>query len=115
MVEKKLKAASAAGLKSILCIDKISQLPKDANFVFAVAYEPVFAIGTGKACPPEKAEKMYFAIKKFLSKDTPILYGGSVNSLNARDYIQKAHFDGLLVGGASLKPQEFVDIVKNAC
>lgn len=110
---KKLKAALVAGLKPILCIDKISQLPRDIKNGFIVAYEPLFAIGTGKACPPEKAEKMRVAIKNKI--DVIVLYGGSVNSQNAGDYIKKAGFDGLLVGGASLKPQEFIDIVKNAC
>ena len=81
----------------------------------AVAYEPLFAIGTGKACPPEKAEKIRMAVKKALGERVLVLYGGSVNSQNTEDYIKKAHFDGLLVGGASLKPQEFIDIVKIAC
>ena len=78
-----------------------------------MAYEPLFAIGTGKACPSETAEKMRVDIKNQVN--VPVLYGGSVTSQNAADYLKKAHFDGLLVGGASLKPQEFVDIVKNAC
>lgn len=113
VVFKKLQAALSAGLKPILCIDKISQLPKDIKEGFIVAYEPLFAIGTGKACPPEKAEEMRLAIKK--KAQVPVLYGGSVNSQNAADYVKGAGFDGLLVGGASLKPQEFVDIVKNVC
>jgi len=112
-IKKKLIAALAAGLKPILCIDKISQLPKDVKEGFIVAYEPLFAIGTGKPCPPEQAEKMRLAIKKQVNSS--VLYGGSVNSQNAADYIKKAHFDGLLVGGVSLKPKEFVDIVKIVC
>ena len=112
MIEKKIKAALAAGLKPILCIDKISQVPTDIGSLI-IAYEPLFAIGTGKACPPEKAEEMRVSIKNKI--DVPVLYGGSVNAQNAGDYIKKARFDGLLVGGASLKPAEFIDIVKNAC
>lgn len=115
MVEKKLKAVLTTGLKPVLCIDKISQLPKGIKDSFIVAYEPLFAIGTGLACPPERAEKMRIAIKKSLGKKNLVLYGGSVNSQNSRDYIEKAGFDGLLVGGASLKPREFIDIVKNVC
>ena len=115
LIEKKFKAALSAGLKPILCIDQISQLPKDIKNGFVVAYEPLFAIGTGKACPPEKAEKMRVAIKKVLGESALVLYGGSVNSQNTEDYIKKAHFDGLLVGGASLKPKEFIDIVRIAC
>jgi|SRR3989344_717960 len=115
LIEKKFKAALSAGLKPILCIDQISQLPKDIKNGFVVAYEPLFAIGTGKACPPEKAEKIRMAVKKALGERVLVLYGGSVNSQNTEDYIKKAHFDGLLVGGASLKPKEFIDIVRIAC
>ncbi len=123
IIGKKIKAALGAGLKVILCIDRISQIKRDLKEIenwkleienFVVAYEPVFAIGTGKACPPEKAEKMRLAIKKVLGESVLVLYGGSVNSQNTEDYIKKAHFDGLLVGGASLKPKEFIDIVKIA-
>lgn len=114
MIEKKLRAALNAGLKPIFCIDKVSQLPRDVEGDFIVAYEPLFAIGTGKPCPPERAKKMMIAIKKFLGKSVLVLYGGSVNSQNARDYIKKAGFNGLLVGGASLNPREFIDIIKNA-
>jgi len=110
MIEKKLQAALGAGLKPILCIDKISQLPADLDKEVIVAYEPLFAIGTGKACSPEKAKKMRDSIKH-----TTVLYGGSVNSQNAKDYIYQAGFQGLLVGGASLNPKEFIDIVKNVC
>ena len=115
LIEKKFKAALSAGLKPILCIDQISQLPKDIKNGFVVAYEPLFAIGTGKACPPEKAEKIRMAVKKALGERVLVLYGGSVNSQNTEDYIKKAHFDGLLVGGASLKSEEFIDIIRNVC
>lgn len=110
IIKKKLKAALAAGLKPILCVDKISQLPKNIKGGFIVAYEPLFAIGTGKACSPERAKKMRLAIKKI---NVPVLYGGSVNSQNAKDYIAKAGFQGLLVGGASLDPKEFIQLVKS--
>jgi len=112
IIEKKIKAALAVGLKPILCIEKISQLPKDIKRGFSIAYEPLFAIGTGKPCSIDKAKKMRIAIKKKLNENTPILYGGSVNSQNAKDYIEKAGFRGLLVGGASLDAEEFVKIVK---
>ena len=80
-----------------------------------MAYEPLFSIGTGKACGLKRAEKMRIAIKKVAGKKTPILYGGSVNSQNARQYIKDGGFDGLLVGGASLRPKEFIDSFKAAC
>jgi len=113
IIEKKLRSALLAGLKPILCIDKISQLPKGIKRGFVVAYEPLFAIGTGKACSPQRAKKMMLAIKK--KAKVPVLYGGSVNSQNARDYVKKAGFDGLLVGGASLEAREFIDIMKAVC
>lgn len=114
LVEKKMKAALAQGLKPILCIDKLSQIPKNLDAKVIIAYEPLFAIGTGKACSPAKAEQMRLAIKK-VAGNNQILYGGSVNAQNARNYIVQAGFQGLLIGGASLKPEEFIDIVKNTC
>ncbi|MFH1575698.1 MAG: triose-phosphate isomerase [Candidatus Nealsonbacteria bacterium] len=110
IVNKKLKAAMSCGLKPILCIDKISQLPSALNKEVIVAYEPLFAIGTGKPCSIAMAKKM-----RDLIKHPFVLYGGSVNSKNAKDYIYQAGFQGLLVGGASLNPKEFIDIVKNVC
>ena len=111
MVNKKIEAALKQGLKPILCIDKISQLKKDLEGVI-IAYEPLFAIGTGKPCSIGKAKKMRILIKKNLKRGAPILYGGSVNSQNAQDYIKKAGFQGLLVGSASLNSKEFLSIVK---
>ena len=111
-LNKKIQAALRAGLKPILCIDKISQIPGNIKGFFVVAYEPLFAIGTGKACSTERAKKMRLLIKKKIK--APVLYGGSVNSQNAKDYIKKAGFQGLLVGGASLKPREFIEIVKKS-
>ncbi len=113
MIAKKIKAVLKVSLKPILCIDKLSQIPKKIKGKLIVAYEPLFAIGTGKACSPLRAKKMRLSIKKIVGGKVPILYGGSVNSQNAKSYIKQAGFQGLLVGGASLKPQEFIDIVKN--
>ncbi len=115
IINKKIKAALRAGLKPILCIDKIVQLTNCPVDQLIVAYEPLFAIGTGKPCSPERAQKMRLAIGKVIGSAAPILYGGSVNSQNAKNYICQAGFQGLLVGGASLKPKEFIDIVKNSC
>ena len=58
MISKKIKAALKAGLKPILCINKLSQIPKEISESYILAYEPLFAIGTGKACSIEKAKKM---------------------------------------------------------
>ena len=128
MINKKLKAALKAGLIPILCIgekkgespEKIisRQLKEDLEGItkkelrkIIIAYEPVWAIGTGDFCPVNKATKALELIKS--KSSNKILYGGSVNSKIAKNYT-KAGFDGLLVGGASLDAQEFIKIVKNA-
>ncbi|OGZ18790.1 MAG: triose-phosphate isomerase [Candidatus Nealsonbacteria bacterium RBG_13_42_11] len=111
IINKKLKAAISSGLKPILCIESLAQLKKGLKGIakkVIIAYEPVFAIGTGKPCSPEKARKMRKAIKYPV-----VLYGGSVNSQNAVNYIKEAGFQGLLVGGASLNPKEFIALAKN--
>ncbi|CAI4336358.1 BBM_1a_G0009070.mRNA.1.CDS.1 [Saccharomyces cerevisiae] len=85
-----------------------------------VAYEPVWAIGTGLAATPEDAQDIHASIRKFLASklgdkaasELRILYGGSANGSNAVTFKDKADVDGFLVGGASLKP-EFVDIINS--
>lgn len=85
-----------------------------------VAYEPVWAIGTGLAATPEDAQEIHASIRKFLAsklgadvaEKIRILYGGSANGSNAVTFKDKADVDGFLVGGASLKP-EFVDIINS--
>ena len=125
MINKKVKAVLKNGLRPILCIEKISQIKKGVKGVskkelrhLIFAYEPVWAIGTGKACGIPEAKKVNRSIRKILmdlnsSISLYVLYGGSINSQNARDFIKKAKFQGLLVGGASLDPKEFIEIVKN--
>jgi triosephosphate isomerase len=107
MINKKLKAAISVGLKPILCFDKLSQIPSNTRKII-LAFEPLSAIGTGKPYSFEKAKKMRLKIKHPF-----VLYGGSVDSKNALDYIRKAGFQGLLVGGASLHVTEFTKIVKS--
>jgi len=134
MINKKLKAALKIKLKPILCIGETekerkkgktfevlkNQLQKDLKGIencklkienLNLAYEPVWAIGTGKSCGIPEAKTVNLFLRKII-KNIPILYGGSVNSKIAKDYIKKAGFQGLLVGGASLDAQEFVKIVK---
>jgi len=147
MINKKLKAALELKLFPILCVGetqnerekgetesilkkqiegalkKISRQKIEKLKLF-IAYEPVWAIGTGKPCDFEEAQKMGLVIKKIISKiynsinfaqKIPILYGGSVNSRNGIGYIKEAGLQGLLVGGASLNAKEFVNLIRKIC
>ncbi|MBI2042288.1 MAG: triose-phosphate isomerase [Candidatus Nealsonbacteria bacterium] len=114
IIAKKVKAALDVGLKPILCVDRISQIPEDSQHLI-IAFEPLSAVGTGRPYEVHEAAKMYSSIRQISGEETVILYGGSVNPINASSYIKEAGFQGLLVGGASLRPKEFIDIVKAAC
>ncbi|AQK99487.1 triose phosphate isomerase5 [Zea mays] len=86
-----------------------------------LAYEPVWAIGTGKVATPAQAQEVHDGLRKWLHSNvspavaelTRIIYGGSVNGANCKELAAQPDVDGFLVGGASLKP-EFVDIIKSA-
>ena len=136
-VAAKTKAALDGGLGVILCCgetleqreaDKtmdvvLAQLGAVAKQVkdwskIVVAYEPVWAIGTGKVATNEQAQEVHKGIRAWLGKElgekvkdaTRIIYGGSVSEKNCRDLAKEADIDGFLVGGASLKPA-FVEII----
>jgi len=87
-----------------------------------VAYEPVWAIGTGLTATPEQAQEVHEFIRGFLAEiydgqladEIRILYGGSVKADNAADLMGRADIDGVLVGGASLKVDDFVAIIEAA-
>ncbi len=87
---------------------------------FCIAYEPIWAIGSGNPCSADDAMSVGLFIKKTIAslytksvaKSLRILYGGSVNNKNSEVYIKQANMDGLLVGGASLRSKEFIEIVK---
>lgn len=85
-----------------------------------IAYEPVWAIGTGKNASPDQAEEVHAFIRKYIQQkygeevadEIPILYGGSVTAENAQSLFEKPSIDGGLVGGASLKSEDFIKIIK---
>ncbi|MBU0546606.1 triose-phosphate isomerase [Patescibacteria group bacterium] len=120
MINQKIKAVLSNGMIPILCIDQINQIKENLSVIngkkmkkIIIAYEPLFAIGTGNSCSIKQAKKTNESIKGILGQDSVVLYGGSVSSKNAKDYIFKANFSGLLVGSASLNASEFVEIVKS--
>ena len=94
-------------------------LEADAFKNIVLAYEPVWAIGTGETATPEQAQDMHAFIRKTLSEkygeevanSVSILYGGSVKPNNAKEIFSKPDVDGGLIGGASLKAQDFFEIV----
>lgn len=140
LVAAKLVAAVEAGIAPILCVGETLEQREggDAKSVVAaqlegalqgqveldqlvVAYEPVWAIGTGLTATPEEAQQMHAFIRKCLAKvsavdedKTRILYGGSVKSGNARELFAQSDIDGALVGGAALITEEFLAIIAAA-
>jgi len=140
MINGKVKMALSAGIKVILCVGENkeirnkgvsaakkfikTQLNKDLKGIprrvangIMVAYEPIWAIGTGKSDTPDKAEEVTSYIKSVLAKEhrvkrPVVLYGGSVNEKNVSSFLKKMDIDGALVGGASLKPKSFKKIIE---
>lgn len=138
-VGRKAAAAARAGMIPVICVGEtaedleahgaaaiplqqltaaLAELPEGAEIV--VAYEPVWAIGSGEPATPEQAEDVARAIRELLSEKlgeaqaaaTRILYGGSVASNNVASYLRQPNIDGALVGGASLKVEEFSRIAQ---
>lgn len=141
MLKKKVTAALAAGLKVIYCVGETLD-EREANATEAVlerqihevlspavsldnlviAYEPVWAIGTGKTASPQQAQDAHAFIRQEIGKlyntaaaaALRIQYGGSVKASNSRELMLQPDVDGALVGGASLKAEEFVGIIEGA-
>jgi triosephosphate isomerase (TIM) len=126
-VARRTRAALDAGLSVIACVGEteaereagetedvlrrqVSVLEQDDNLV--IAYEPVWAIGTGKSATPELAQEAHALIKSLL--DVPVLYGGSVKPDNAAELMAQPAVDGALVGGASLDVDSFIAICRAA-
>ena len=141
LVRKKAKAALKAGLKVIICVGETleerragkafevtekqikSSVPSEATaFNTVIAYEPVWAIGTGQTATPEDAEAVHAHIRKVLAeklskgiaRSMRILYGGSMKPENAAELLAQRNIDGGLIGGASLKAADFTAIIEKA-
>ncbi len=141
LVNRKIKSALANELKPILCVGEELEIRESGMHIqyvldqlrnslkgfhkpdlkkIIIAYEPVWAIGTGKTATPEDAQEVCLAIRNELRKigsdeiadNCRILYGGSVKSINTLDIMKEPDIDGALVGGASLDPEEFARISK---
>ncbi|MBF0274443.1 MAG: triose-phosphate isomerase [Nitrospinae bacterium] len=143
IVNEKVLKALANNIKPILCVGETfeeyeagktlsvikEQVTKGLNSVsegdmssVVLAYEPVWAIGTGKTSTPENADNVHGEIRKIVeslynssvSNSLQILYGGSVKASNSESLLAMENIDGALVGGASLKVDEFVGIIKSS-
>ena len=143
LISKKAQAVHAASLKPIVCIGEtlaeregnqtekvlekqvrgsLAGIIKDQIVETILAYEPVWAIGTGKTATTAQAQEAHAFIRRLLaqiydeaaSRRVRIQYGGSVKPANARDLMSQPDVDGALVGGASLEPRSFADIIKNS-
>jgi triosephosphate isomerase len=79
-----------------------------------IAYEPVWAIGTGETASPEQSQEMHAFIRSLLIADTTILYGVSMKPENAGEYLSQPDVDGGLIGGASLKSDSLMSVVQTA-
>lgn len=141
LLAEKVDAALAHGLKPIFCIGETKEeresgdffsviktqleqglfhLSADAFHAVVLAYEPVWAIGTGLTATPAQAQDVHAFIRQTLvekygqevAENTTILYGGSCNPSNANELFSQTDIDGGLIGGASLKSRDFLDIVK---
>ena len=140
IVAEKTKAAIDAGLTPLLCVGESLEDRESGNTEAVVeeqinavidligiesfdqviiAYEPVWAIGTGLTATPEQAQAVHLFIRNLLADSsekiaqrTPILYGGSMNAGNAADLISCSDIDGGLIGGAALKAEDFLQICK---
>ncbi len=134
LISKKALAAHAASLKPIVCVgetlaereggqtQKVLETQVRGSLAGLSAYEPVWAIGTGKTATTAQAQEAHafirgLVVKMFdetVARRVRIQYGGSVKPANARELMSQTDVDGALVGGASLEPRSFADIIKNS-
>ncbi|MDP1722858.1 MAG: triose-phosphate isomerase [Candidatus Gottesmanbacteria bacterium] len=112
ILSQKVTQAKSVGLSILYCVpDDVTVVPVGVD---AVAYEPVWAIGTGKSDTPQNAGQVIQSIKA--KTHTPrVIYGGSVTSENVATFIAQPAVDGVLPGGASMDPVKFANLIKNLC
>jgi triosephosphate isomerase len=140
-INRKAKAVISAGMSPIICVGEtleqreageaeaivtgqieasLARIEGSDIAASSIAYEPIWAIGTGRNALPDDAGLMCTVIREIVAdrissegaEGLRILYGGSVNAANIRDYMAKSNVDGALVGGASLDPDKFASIVR---
>ena len=110
MVSRKVNQASEQGITPIFCVQgSDTPVPEICTLV---AYEPVFAIGTGNPDTPESADKVAKMLKDLYKSEMEVLYGGSVTAENVKSFIVEENINGVLVGKASLNADEFIAIIK---
>lgn len=132
LIAAKVRAAFDHGITPILCVGEDEQSKESKQQVLhvlsylikglsqpeldelVVAYEPVWAIGSGTPATPEYAQEMIAYLRRHLTEKTRILYGGSSNDTNAAAFIEQPDIDGFLVGGASLKLKSFITMCQIA-
>ncbi len=110
VLAQKVKNAQAANIVPIFCVqDENTSIPDQVTYV---AYEPIFAIGTGNPDTPQNAQMI--SAKLRARGDYIVIYGGSVNAQNAPAFLKKGVIDGLLIATSSLDPQTFIQVVQNS-
>ncbi|OGG14733.1 triose-phosphate isomerase [Candidatus Gottesmanbacteria bacterium RIFCSPHIGHO2_01_FULL_39_10] len=110
LLAEKVTRAMEAGLKVVYCVpDEKTEVPQNVDLI---AYEPVWAIGTGKADTPENASQVIGIIKQKYPQNQ-VIYGGSVTPENVVSFVSQSNIDGVLPGGASLDPVKFSQMVES--
>jgi len=141
LINSKVKAAISANLKPIICVGEkleereagktldvvkeqllgcLADVEQSSMDLVVIAYEPVWAIGTGKTATPEMAQEVHLAIRNLVAEKydqatadkVRILYGGSMKPENAPDLLAQEDIDGGLIGGASLKARSFIELIQ---